>query len=234
MIILAIVNHMIVRHVVAMAHFMEQIRTDKLGPPLRLNRSKHREKDEIQMVSSAINHLQDRLLEKIVELENHGNQLHDLVQERTRELSLSEESYRTIFNAANDAISIHDVEGGRIMNVNTKMVEMYGFQEKSELIGHDVGRLSSGRLGYRQEDASKWVSKTKSDTFQLFEWEAKAKNGRLFPVEVNLKRVVITGNERILAVVRDISEQKRGERELLLAKEEAENANRVKGFSWRI
>jgi PAS domain S-box-containing protein len=45
----------------------------------------------------------------------------------------------------------------------------------------------------------------------LFEWRAKRKNGELFWDETNLKRATIGGKDCILAVVRDITERKRGE-----------------------
>ncbi|MDY7083080.1 MAG: PAS domain-containing sensor histidine kinase, partial [Halobacteria archaeon] len=49
---------------------------------------------------------------------------------------------------------------------------------------------------------------------QVFEWRNKTADGEEFWVEVNLKKAVIDGEERILAVVRDISGRKEREDEL--------------------
>ena len=43
---------------------------------------------------------------------------------------------------------------------------------------------------------------------------SKDKNGRLFWVEVSLKRAVIGGQDRVLAIVRDITARKQAEEEL--------------------
>ena len=49
-------------------------------------------------------------------------------QKQAREiLRASEENYRTIFNSVNDAIFIHDLETGDILDVNSRMCEMYGY-----------------------------------------------------------------------------------------------------------
>ena len=50
---------------------------------------------------------------------------------------------------------------------------------------------------------------------QLFEWRARDKSGKVFWVEVNLKPCVINGEDRILAVVRNITDRKRMEGERL-------------------
>jgi len=119
-----------------------------------------------------------------------------------------EEDYRSIFNAANDAIFVHDMETGRILDVNRKMCELYGYTVQ-EALRLDVGALSSGQPPCAQEDALRWIRKAVEGEPQLFEWQARRKDGSLFWVEVNLKRARIGHRERLLAVVRDISERRR-------------------------
>ena len=45
----------------------------------------------------------------------------------------SEADYRAIFDAANDAILIHDAVTGAILDVNRKMSEMYGYTRSEAL-----------------------------------------------------------------------------------------------------
>ena len=135
-------------------------------------------------------------------------------RKRTEEaLKASEANHRAIFNAVNDAIFIHDMETGMILDVNNKMVEMYGYspEEAREV---DVEALSAGEPPYSQEEALKWIRRAVKGKPQLFEWMAKDKSGRVFWVEVNLKRASIGGQNRLLAVVRDISERKQAEEAL--------------------
>ncbi len=129
------------------------------------------------------------------------------------ELRRSEATYREIFDAANDAIFVHDPETGAILDVNRKMTEMYGFTaEEARSLG--VEDISSGVPPFVQERAAELVRRAASGEPQLFEWHARRKDGSLFWVEVNLKRGSIAGEERVLAIVRDITERKRMEQAL--------------------
>jgi len=133
----------------------------------------------------------------------------DITERKKSEILLaaSEENYRSIFNSANDAIFVHDVATGKILDVNEKVVEMYGFSAK-EMHRLNVESISEGVSPYSQKEAAGWMKKASEHGPQLFEWRAKDKKGKLFWVEVNLKLVMIKNTMRILAVVRDITDRK--------------------------
>jgi two-component system cell cycle sensor histidine kinase/response regulator CckA len=122
-------------------------------------------------------------------------------------LKASEANYRSIFNAVNDAIFVHDIETGQILDVNKKMCEMYGYTPE-EIRFFSVEGISSGVFPYTIDRAVQYITLAAEGEPQLFEWQAKDKNGRVFWVEVNLKRATMGGKARILAVVRDITERK--------------------------
>jgi len=128
-------------------------------------------------------------------------------------LKKSEERFRAIFNAANDAFFIHDLDTGEILDVNQKMLEMFGLS-RQEALSTDIGSLSSGISPYAQEDAVKWVQKAAAGKPQLFTWQSKDKTGRLFWTEVNMRRATIGTVDRIIVTVRDVTERKNAEREL--------------------
>ncbi|MHB8896893.1 MAG: PAS domain S-box protein [Candidatus Geothermincolia bacterium] len=122
--------------------------------------------------------------------------------------SRSESKFRSIFDAANDAIWVHDLETGRILDVNRKMCEMYKCT-REEALSRKVEDFSSGQAPYTQQEALGLIKKAAEEGPQLFEWLAKDGTGGLFWVEVNLKLTNIEGEERVLAIVRDITERKR-------------------------
>jgi len=126
------------------------------------------------------------------------------------ELRVSMDNFRSIFDNASDAIFVHDAETGEILDANQRTYEMYGFTIE-EIRRLKAPCLSSGDHPYSQRDALRWIKKAVKGKSQLFEWQAKDKNGRLFWVEVNLKRTVIGGADRVLAIARDITERKRAE-----------------------
>jgi len=149
----------------------------------------------------------------------------DITELKRTEAALrqSEANYRAIFDTANDAIFVHDVETGRILDTNRKASEMIGYSP-DEFRRLHVGDFSSGEPPYTTDDALRWIRKAAAGEPRLFEWMVRDRTGRLFWVEVNLKRAVIGGEARLLAIVRDITERKRAqeERERLLAQVQLE------------
>ncbi len=141
--------------------------------------------------------------------------LRDITERQRTETALkqSEANYRAIFDVANDAIFVHDLETGAILDSNRRMCEMYGW-DRAQICCLNVEELSAGIPPYTQEAALQRIKRATEGEPQLFEWLAKDKRGRLFWVEVNLKRAVIGGQDRLLAIVRDISERKRAEERL--------------------
>ena len=123
-------------------------------------------------------------------------------------LSHSEQRFRAIFDSVNDAIFVQDLSDGRILDVNQKMCEMYGctVEEARQLMIED---LSAGAVPYTQQDALAWMQKAASGEPQIFEWRAKDRAGRLFWIEVNMRRAVIDGQDRLLVVVRDVDDRRR-------------------------
>jgi PAS domain S-box-containing protein len=141
--------------------------------------------------------------------------LRDITERKLAEQAIidSEANYRSIFNAVNDAIFVHDTETGVIVDVNQVMCDMYGITlEEARGLAPDV--LSADEPAYSREAALRWIKKAVEGTPQVFEWRAKDKAGRLFWVEVSLKRSVIGGKDRVLAVVRDITYRKQAQEAL--------------------
>ena len=130
-----------------------------------------------------------------------------LVEIASRE---GEERFRTIFDSVNDAIFVHDLVTGDILDVNRTMCTMYGYT-REEALRLRTENLSWGEPPYTQTDSLLWMKKTAEDGPQLFEWGAKDKAGRLFWAEVNMRRAPINGRDSLLVVARDITERKRAE-----------------------
>jgi len=139
---------------------------------------------------------------------------HDITNRKQAEekLRISELNYRTIFDSGYDAIVVHDMENGAILDVNKRMCEMFGYTH-AEALNLTVEDISLGELSYTQKDAAEWLHKAKTQGPQMFEWIVKKKNGETFWVDVTLKRVTIAGHERILATDRDITDRKQAEEE---------------------
>ena len=99
---------------------------------------------------------------------------------------------------------------------------MYGFASKSEVLTCTIGDLSVDVEPYTKEKAHFLIQKTLTEGSQIFEWQAKNKNGVLFWVEVCLNQTEIAGNKYVLAVVRNVSERKKNEIELFRKQHEVQ------------
>lgn len=118
-----------------------------------------------------------------------------------------EERFRTIFNAVSDAIFVQDLTSGAILDVNQRLCDMYGYT-RQEALQLSIGTLCAGEPPYTEGHALKWIRKAAGGEPQVFEWRAKDKAGRLFWVEVNMRRASIGGQDRLLVTLHDITEQK--------------------------
>ncbi|WP_228350724.1 PAS domain S-box protein [Rhodocaloribacter litoris] len=136
-------------------------------------------------------------------------------------LRASEESYRTIFELASDAIFVHDLETGAILDANRKACELHGCT-LDELKALGVGGISDGRPPFDAGHAWDRIRRAAGGEPQRFEWLVRRKTDERFWVEVSLHRVRIRGEDRILASVRNIDERKQAEAALKRAYEELE------------
>ncbi|MFA4886382.1 MAG: PAS domain S-box protein, partial [Desulfotomaculaceae bacterium] len=138
--------------------------------------------------------------------------------EYTARISASEENYRSIFNGVNEAILVHELFSGNIIDVNQKMCEMYGCT-REEVLSAQMDMVVTSIPPYTTEEAYQLIRKASAGEPQLLEWLSKDITGRLFWIEVNLKKALIGGKECVLAVVRDITRRKRAEEDLCLSEE---------------
>lgn len=141
--------------------------------------------------------------------------------EASEALRASEESYRTIFELAGDAMFVHDIDSGAILDANVRACELHGCSLE-ELKALGVGGISDGTPPFDTLHAAEYIARAAGGEPQRFEWLVRRNSGERFWVEVNLQRVRIRGQDRILASVRNIHERKRAEAVLQEAHAELE------------
>ena len=130
--------------------------------------------------------------------------------------------YRQIFENAHDAILIFEPNEERVLEVNPRACEIYGYNAE-EFRGLSLIELSVDPRRGRD----KVVQTLEKGTFLNFETMQRRRDGSLMYLEINASVIELRGQLVILSINRDITERKRSE-ELRLAKEAAERANRAK------
>ena len=130
------------------------------------------------------------------------------------ELRKSHEYFSTLFNSTSDAVFIHNATTGEILDVNRRMLEMYGFPSLKEVISSftDVPDIAPP---FSKNDALTWMKKACTEGPQTFEWLARHLDGHTFWVEVCIRRFQIGSDDRLIVTVRNIAERKKAEAERL-------------------
>lgn len=141
----------------------------------------------------------------------------------------SEDKFKAITQSIQDAIIIMD-ENGLISFVNRTCTMMLGYT-KEEMLNADLHELiappqylSSFRHGFK-------TFKTSGEGLvvgRTLEIEARRKNGSIFPVELSISSLKMKDSWYSIGIIRDITERRRAERDILEASEAAENASRTK------
>jgi PAS domain S-box-containing protein len=134
-------------------------------------------------------------------------------------LRISQASYREIFDAAEDAIFVHDAEDGAIVDVNAKACSSFGYT-REEFGRIEIGTLGTGVPPYTQQDALALIRRAAAGEDLLVEWHGRRKDGTLHWHEVYVKGVTIGGRERVLALARDITARKSAEAALRASEEQ--------------
>jgi PAS domain S-box-containing protein len=140
-----------------------------------------------------------------------------LEQERFRQQQLRadldrkslEGRYAHLSRLVNDIVQLVD-DKGRILEVNDRAVEAYGYSHE-ELLRMTVRDLRAPSTMPAFEE--QWRSLEERESVR-YETEHRREDGSTFPVEVSSRRIEDAGRRFRQTVVRDITERKRAEEEL--------------------
>lgn len=125
-----------------------------------------------------------------------------------------ETNYQEVFQYANASMVIHDGVTGEILEANIGASELYGY-DHATLLSLSVGQLALGDERFNQARALELIHQAQSSGKLLpFEWIVRRSDGRVVPVEGNLKRIGDSHPPRVLVMARDITERKAAEARL--------------------
>ena len=126
------------------------------------------------------------------------------------ELEKSQKYINTIFNSVNDAIFIQDFDSN-ILDVNQTATSMFGYS-RNELIhmnvAEDIISHNSAIYGLKNEEI---LNRIKKEDPLVIELTCINKNNNEFWIEGNIRIANINGDERVISVIRNITERKQAE-----------------------
>lgn len=144
------------------------------------------------------------------------------------ELLKSEKKYQLLFNNSNDSIMVHKMDENNFptnfIEVNETACRSYGYTKE------EFRKLSPKDLdvGMEPEDYERIVNELLREHQVVFQGLHKVKTGRHIPVEISSQIFMLDNEPTVISIVRDISNQRKAEEQLLKAKNAADRLNQLK------
>ncbi len=135
---------------------------------------------------------------------------------QTREISNQEARFRAIFDASSDAIIT--LKDGYIKECNEAALRLFGCAGRETMSGKSLDDLSpdqqpDGTLSARR--AIELANEASKGAALHFEWQHKRLDGELFDADIALSPLELPEGPVLLATIRDISERKAHERQMI-------------------
>ncbi len=143
-------------------------------------------------------------------------------------LTYTEARWRAILDNLGDAV-ITINQFGHIQTFSRAASDIFGYSPK-EMMGKNVKDLMPSHIAmvhnnylqrYFEEGKAKVISRNRELT-------GRKKNGDEFPIELTVSPVIFHGEKIFIGILRDITERRKMEIEILSAKDTAEDANKAK------
>ncbi|MBI5548398.1 MAG: PocR ligand-binding domain-containing protein [Deltaproteobacteria bacterium] len=144
----------------------------------------------------------------------------------TEALEESARRFQSMFDDANDALFLHEVGTGRLVDLNRRALEMFGLSAEWKLRGLPEKGVSREPHPLGPE-AAQWIAKAETEGPQLFEWKARHHSGREFWTEVSIRRALVGRVDRVVVAARDIDERKRVEEERVQLERQLRQAQKM-------
>ncbi len=134
------------------------------------------------------------------------------LDERTRRLQDHELQLRVLFEHSPDAIFVENLEG-KVLDANPAACRLHGL-EREALVGRNVLDLVPPS---EREAVATEFPKWDADAMDFYEGYSYRSDGKSIPVEIRASRIRYAGEPALLLHVRDVTQRRRMENELIQA-----------------
>jgi len=140
------------------------------------------------------------------------------LQAKINALEANQQNLSAIIDSVSDSIVIHTVNGNLLL-INKKAKELLGV-ESSMIAPNSLLDFSSPELN-PNDIIARWNKAIEGAT-QIFEWEISQRDtAQIIDVQISVSQIIWNNKKALVAVIRDFTERKKYEENLLLAREAA-------------
>ena len=125
---------------------------------------------------------------------------------------VTELDYQALFDGVADGLVVHHPETGEIVDANRAYCDLHGY-DRETVLEMTVDALTADDWEPPASPAT-LVAATEDGERRTFEWKNRRADGEPLWVEVTLSGITSSGDEYVLACVRDISDRKRAEKQV--------------------
>ncbi len=148
--------------------------------------------------------------------------VHDITERKHTEEALRR--FELLSEHSRDIILFMNLDHGHILEANTAAANAYGYS-RDEMLTLTIGDL---RAPLTRELTAEQMAQADAGGI-LFETVHQRRDGSTFPVEVSSQGATINGTRTLISIIRDITERKQAEQDLLQSEEKyrllADNAS---------
>ena len=137
------------------------------------------------------------------------------IQRDITERKRREQEFERIFNGVRDVISVHDPDTADVLDVNQAYLDTFGFESAEEVRKYGVSGLSVPEESSTEQRGREIHQRVaESGQAESLEWQSQTRSGERMWLDVTVAPAVIGGEQRTIAVHRDITARKRREQRL--------------------
>lgn len=174
-------------------------------------------------IQKAVEYYTQQVNERENSLNSFNENLENIIEERTIQLKESEYRYKSLFKNNQSVMMLIDPKNGDIVDVNKATLNFYGYSFE-EITSMQINQINI----LPKVETEKSIAQTFKTNKSHFTFKHKLSNGTIKDVEIYSEKMKFYERDLLFSIVHDITELKKTQQELIIAKERAEESDQLK------